>query len=389
MEYEAQEGLAQALFEESGDALFLFDPDSDQILDVNSTAQRLSGFPLREMLRMDATHLFRSDTQGGMARLRQAIRKTGLFHSQEGYLLRTIQDGVWIAVNLTIARLHVKPKTLGLITARDVREQHEAAAELRKANAEFQRMLSASPACVWSADIDEAGQFTFRYFSPPVERITGHAPAFFLAGINRWWGLVHPEDQPRWEKAVVRLRGGESSSEDYRIILPDGSVRWVRERVWVSRLADSRSLHADGLITDITGARQADQRLRESHDRLRALVEGGPLLAALKDADGRLLYVNEAWSRLFDQAAADLVGKTDFDLFPAEEARRLHDQDAAVLNDNRPREAVERVSTPKGGLRRWLVLRFPVEDAGRRLLANVAIDTTEPKADTTAPAEQS
>src|SRR5579864_9303507 len=102
MKHDELEGLAQALFEESGDALFLFDPDTDQILDVNSTAQRLSGFPLRDMLRMEATNLFRSETPGGLARLRQAIRKTGLFHSQEGYFLRTVQDGVWIPVNLTV-----------------------------------------------------------------------------------------------------------------------------------------------------------------------------------------------------------------------------------------------------------------------------------------------
>ena len=44
MKHDHLEGLAQALFEESGDALFLFDPDSHQLLDANSTAQRLCGF---------------------------------------------------------------------------------------------------------------------------------------------------------------------------------------------------------------------------------------------------------------------------------------------------------------------------------------------------------
>jgi PAS domain S-box-containing protein len=251
MDYEALEGLAQALFEESGDALFLFDPDTDQILDVNSTAQRLSGFPLRELLRMDATHLFRSDTPGGLARLRQAIRKTGLFHSQDGYFLRTLQDGVWIPVNLTVARLHVRPKTLGLITARDVREQHEAVTELKRTDAELHRLLDAVPGCLWSADIDENGQFAFRYFSPAVERIAGQPAGFFLAGINRWWSIVHPDDQACWEKAMVRIRGGQASDAEYRIVWPDGSVHWVRESVRVNRSADGRTRHADGLITEI------------------------------------------------------------------------------------------------------------------------------------------
>ena len=43
--------FARALFEESGDALFLFDPDTETVLDVNPMAQRLTGFSRREMLR--------------------------------------------------------------------------------------------------------------------------------------------------------------------------------------------------------------------------------------------------------------------------------------------------------------------------------------------------
>src|SRR5687767_2933700 len=112
MNYDNLEGLAQALFEESGDALFLFEPETDQLLDVNSTAQRLTGFLLWELLRMPATSLFRYGHARDLQRMRQAAQKTGTFHSQEGYHLRTIQEGVWIPVNLTISRLHVKPQTL-------------------------------------------------------------------------------------------------------------------------------------------------------------------------------------------------------------------------------------------------------------------------------------
>src|SRR5437773_11543540 len=104
--------LAQTLFEESGDALFLFDPEDEQLLDVNPMSQRLTGFSRAEMLRVQVTYLLRSESQGGLQRLRQAYRKTGVFHSQEGFLLRHRQEGVWIPVNLTVTRLHAEPKTL-------------------------------------------------------------------------------------------------------------------------------------------------------------------------------------------------------------------------------------------------------------------------------------
>ena len=56
--------LAGTLFEEAGDALFLFDPQSEQLRDVNPMAQRLSGFTRRELLEMTVTRLIRSPAPG-------------------------------------------------------------------------------------------------------------------------------------------------------------------------------------------------------------------------------------------------------------------------------------------------------------------------------------
>src|SRR5437660_1021916 len=140
MTYNVEE-LAQTLFEESGDALFLFDPDTEQLLDANPMALRLSGFTRRELLSQAITFLFRSEAQGGLQRLRHAYKKTGIFHSQEGFLLRHRKDGVWVPVNLTVTRLHAEPKTLGLVTARDITEYREAQNLLQRTEAELRQVL--------------------------------------------------------------------------------------------------------------------------------------------------------------------------------------------------------------------------------------------------------
>src|SRR4051812_15257455 len=136
------ERLGEALFEETGDALFLFDPETEQILDANPMAQRLTDFGHAELLAMSVFYLFRSEARGGLNRLRQAARETRIFHSQEGYFLRSQRDGVWVPVNLTITRLHVKPKTLSLITARDVHEQREVHQQLKKVEEELRRLMT-------------------------------------------------------------------------------------------------------------------------------------------------------------------------------------------------------------------------------------------------------
>ncbi len=122
------EGLGRALFEEAGDALFLFDPDTDRLLDVNRMALKLTGFHREDLLALPASECFRfADPTGALAgggnhagNLRRAAVQTVVFHSQEGFQLRTPDPDVWMPVNLTTVRLHVRPKTLALITARDI-----------------------------------------------------------------------------------------------------------------------------------------------------------------------------------------------------------------------------------------------------------------------------
>jgi len=371
------EGLAQALFEESGDALFLFDPDTHQVIDANSTSQRLTGFPLRELLHMSIPQLFQFEGPGGLQPLLQASRKTGIFHSREGYSLRTIKEGAWLPVHLTSARLHVKPRTLGLITVRDDRGEIEAHQQLKLMEAELRRVMASVSDCLWSAEVDPSGQCVYRYFSPVVEKITGLSPQYFMEGIHRWWGLVHPDDQACWAKALARLRAGESSQEEYRLMLPGGAVRWVHDSVMVCR-EKTGMLRLDGILTDITKRKEAEQLLREKEDRFQAFMDNSPAVAFIKDQDGRYLYYNRPLQKLFLTGKKDLIGKTDEELFPLDVVQTLRENDGLVMNLGRTIETVETVPSPDGELRDWLVFRFPLrESSGRKLVGGVAVDITD------------
>src|SRR4051794_9214296 len=194
------EDLARALFEEAGDALFLFDPDTDRLVGANAMAERLTGFSRQELLAFRATELFRYADAGGDQRLRRAASHTGIFHSQEGFVLRTRDENVWVPVNITIARLHIRPRTLALMTARDVREVRAAHDRLKRVEAEMRRVLASVSDCIWSAEFDGRGRWTFRYFSPVVQKITGQPPEYFLEAFTRWRDLIHPDDRGRWEQ---------------------------------------------------------------------------------------------------------------------------------------------------------------------------------------------
>src|SRR5262249_43944418 len=107
------EGMFKTFFQESGDALFLFDPETEQVVDVNPMAQRMCGLPQPVLLSMPLPCLFRSEEPGGLHRLRDAVCKHLPFHSQEGFLLRQHKAEAWLSINLTVSRLSTESRTLG------------------------------------------------------------------------------------------------------------------------------------------------------------------------------------------------------------------------------------------------------------------------------------
>jgi PAS domain S-box-containing protein len=278
------EEFAQALFEESGDALFLFDPETEQVQDINPVAQRLCGTTRKELRQHKITYLFRADVPNGLQRLRHAFRRTGVFHSQEGFWLRGAGDGTWLPVNITVTRLHLAPRTLGLVTARDIREQREALARIQRAESELRRVLSSVSDCLWSAEIDETGHWLYCYFSPVVERIAGRPPAYY-ASLERWLDSVHPDDRLHVKQVYAGLREGRSGAEEYRVVRPDGTLRWVRDSVVVTRGSNGRPALVDGVLTDITEAHRADEALRESESRRRLLLEQMPAIVWTTDTE--------------------------------------------------------------------------------------------------------
>src|SRR5205823_2917389 len=155
-------------------------------------------------------------------RLRQAGSQSEIFHSQEGFLLRTSNEDAWIPVNITIARLHVQPKTLAMITARDVREHREALAQLKAKEAELRRVLAS---------------------------------------------------------------------------VSDGLLRWVRDNITPTppqARGEGRdgSVRLDGVLTDLTDRKVAEEALAQERRLLQTLMNNLPDAIYFKDRESRFLAIN-------------------------------------------------------------------------------------------------
>jgi diguanylate cyclase (GGDEF)-like protein/PAS domain S-box-containing protein len=128
-------------------------------------------------------------------------------------------------------------------------------------------------------------------------------------------------------------------------------------------------------------AEHAEAGRREIQRRFTAFMETSPAASFMKDAAGRMLYVNLAWSLLFGRRSEDIYGKSDFDLWPRETAQRLRATDLALLAENKPRQLVETLPISVTESRDLLVVKFPFSnERGERFVGGTAIDITQRQA---------
>ena len=137
-------------------------------------------------------------------------------------------------------------------------------------------------------------------WSPETFRIHDLTPAQFDGTGVAFFRLVHSDDQARVRESVTgAIRTHQMYSEEFRILRPDGSVRWVMNRGRASYDAEGAPAVVVGTITDVTERHlQAETVRLEAEAHFRASFESAAIGFASIAPDGRILHANRAFQRL-------------------------------------------------------------------------------------------
>jgi two-component system sensor kinase FixL len=183
--------------------------------------------------------------------------------------------------------------------------------------------------------------------------------------IEDWTAGIHPEDAERVRLSVQQsMEQGDRFERNYRMLLPDGRVRWIGSRGRIERDDKGKVTSMYGVSFDLTGMRQADAMFR-------AALEAAPNAIFLVDGEGAIRLANARASRLFGRPNEDLLGLPLEELVPGwphrlERRGQPHSPPGGFERRARAREMAGR--GPQGMLPVELQLR-PVE--GGLLLASV------------------
>jgi len=133
-------------------------------------------------------------------------------------------------------------------------------------------------------------------------------------------------------------------------------------------------------LLDISAQKRAEYDLSERKAQLRAILDHSPGLIFLKDLEGRYLEVNQQFERTFHLTRQAIVGKTDRDIFPPEQAAAFRDNDLAVMKAERPLQ-FEEVALHDDGPHTSIVSKFPLRhlDGTPYAVCGITTDITQRK----------
>jgi diguanylate cyclase (GGDEF)-like protein/PAS domain S-box-containing protein len=158
---------------------------------------------------------------------------------------------------------------------------------LRENQERLNNILNSLQDLVWSISL-ETHQYI--YINPAAETIYGRAISEFIENRNLWLEAVHPEDRQQVETASrLLVEQGTSQDLEYRIVRPDGEVRWIRDRAQLNYDSSGKPIRIDGIATDITEKKQALETLQRIEARNRAIIDAMPDLMLRVRRDGLCL----------------------------------------------------------------------------------------------------
>ena len=158
--------------------------------------------------------------------------------------------------------------TQELETARQTLEARveERTAALHESESRLYSILNSLQDVVWSTTVDN---FTLLYQNPAGAILYGRSLEDFFDNPFIWQEAIYPEDRDYVALHSQKLREVGSYEMDYRIVRPNGEVRWTHNRAWMIYDNNGTPIRIDGMITDITDRKQAEAALQQAEARAR------------------------------------------------------------------------------------------------------------------------
>jgi PAS domain S-box-containing protein len=218
-------------------------------------------------------------------------------------------------------------------------------------------------------------------WSDEIYRIFEITPEQFGASYGDWLNFIHPEDRQRADRAYTDSVKNHTPYElEHRLLLADGKIKHVLERCETLYDEDGKALRSIGTVQDITERKQLEAELRASRNFLDSVIDSVSDPIFVKDRQHRWTLLNDAFCNFIGKPREALIGKSDYDFFPDEEADVFWAKDELVFESKESNLNEERFTSADGEEHHIQTRKTPfVAGDGREMLVGIIRDISDLK----------
>jgi len=369
------ESRYRALVENSHSGIVLIDDDHRYVY-ANDEYCKTLGYPREEILGRDFREFLAEESAQMVEDHYQARQRGENPPPRYEYLVKRKEGKKrWVEVSASVIT-DAKGKVFTVAQLLDITERKQVEAALKQSESRYRALVEHSHAGIGLLD----DSFCFNYVNDELCKMSGYSRDELLGMDGRT--LVAAESVQTLTDNFRARRRGEPAPERYDVVgvRKDGERRWVE--ISSSVITDSKGVVCTiSQFLDITERKLADEALRQSESRYRALVEHSHAGIILIDDGFRFSYVNDEFCRILGYTQEELLGQ-DFRQYLAEETAHIPAEHyLARRRGEDPPNRYEFMATRKDGEKRWLETSSSVitDSKGRTQTIAQLLDITERK----------
>ena len=243
----------------------------------------------------------------------------------------------------------------------DVTSHREAVQELNATRDRLAWILRSSPVVVYACAAEPPYPLT--YLSDNAGALLGIPAQEWLTDPNYWHHRVHPDDVEAAKGSLEELGDGGTATLEYRIRIPSGEYRWIRDEMRM--VTEDGQREVVGTVVDVTERRVAQDALRLSDERFRAMSGASPLGIFMADPQGKVVYVNAKMAEIVGRPGASLLEAAWLGHVHPDDAERVAERYSEAVSRTAPTSFQCRMRNPRRGTIWASIKTAPMRDGAR------------------------
>jgi len=345
------------------------------ILEANLTIATMLGLTHRSALvnLPLSQYIFEEDKDINYLQRKQLF-ETG--EPQECDLRLVRPDGTLFWAHLTASAAQAEDGAMVCrVAMSDITERKQAEKKLQVSEEKLKGILNNTRDVVWSLSWPD---LKILFISPSVEVLYGRPIQDFYDNPSIWNEVVHPDDKLLTEKALEKLWKNGTAERECRIIRPDGSTAWIYDKSKIVFDEHNSPIRVDGIVSDITGRKRAEEALWESEQRFRSMfMEHEAIMLLIDPETGAICNANHSAALFYRYSTEQLCQMTIQEINTAHAEEIAHQRSLALAKKRNYFIFSHRLAG--GEVKTVEVHSSPITVRNEKLLFSIIHDITERK----------